>query len=154
MSMDYEIVTLEEKIAVGIAARTNNASPEMGAVIGGLWNRFYSEGIYAAVPDKKNQKALGIYTEYEGDEKSEYTVITACETNSVPQTGGYTVCKIPAGRYAKFVVHGDMVQAVAAAWQEICRLDLPRTFQCDFEEYQDDNMENAEIHLYIGLTSD
>ena len=86
--MDYEIVTLEEKIAVGIAARTNNASPEMGAVIGGLWNRFYSEGIYAAVPDKKNQKALGIYTEYEGDEKSEYTVITACETNSVPQTGG------------------------------------------------------------------
>ena len=53
--MDYEIVTLEEKIAVGIAARTNNASPEMGAVIGGLWNRFYSEGIYAAVPDKKNQ---------------------------------------------------------------------------------------------------
>jgi predicted transcriptional regulator YdeE len=47
-----------------------------------------------------------------------------------------------------------MVQAVAAAWQEIWRLDLPRTFQCDFEEYQDDNMENAEIHLYIGLTSD
>jgi len=33
--MEYEIVTLQEKIAVGIAARTNNLSPDMGAVIGG-----------------------------------------------------------------------------------------------------------------------
>ena len=152
--MDYEIVTLEEKIAVGIAARTNNASPEMGQSSEDCGTAFTVRAFMRRYQTRKNQKALGIYTEYEGDEKSEYTVITACETNSVPQTGGYTVCKIPAGRYAKFVVHGDMVQAVAAAWQEIWRLDLPRTFQCDFEEYQDDNMENAEIHLYIGLTSD
>ena len=31
--MKYEIVTLNEKIAVGISARTNNLSPDMGAVI-------------------------------------------------------------------------------------------------------------------------
>ena len=101
MKMEYEIVTLEEKIAVGIAARTNNASPDMGAVIGGLWNRFYNEGIYAAIPDKKNAKALGIYTDYEGNEKSDYTVIVACEAQSVPQTGAYTVCKIPRRKICK-----------------------------------------------------
>ena len=28
--MNYEIVTLEEKITAGIAARTSNASPDMG----------------------------------------------------------------------------------------------------------------------------
>ena len=38
--MNYEIVTLEEQIAVGISARTNNTSPDMGAVIGGLVARF------------------------------------------------------------------------------------------------------------------
>ena len=38
--MEYEIVNLEEKIAVGLSARTSNASPDMGAVIGGLWNQF------------------------------------------------------------------------------------------------------------------
>lgn len=149
--MDYEIVTLEEKIAVGISARTNNASPDMGGVIGGLWNRFFNEGVYASIPEKTNQKALGIYTDYAGDEKSDYTAIVACETAKEPKTGDYTVCKIPAGRYARFVVHGDMVQAVAAAWQEIWSMDLPRTFRCDFEEYQDDRMEDAEIHLYVGL---
>ncbi len=150
--MNYEIVTLKEKIATGISARTNNTSPDMGAVIGGLWNRFFTEGIYASIPEKVNEKALGIYTDYAGDEKSDYTTIVACETAAEPQSAEYTVLRIPAGRYAKFVIHGDMVQAVSAAWKEIWQMDLPRSFQCDFEEYQDDRMDNAEIHIYVGLT--
>ena len=152
--MKYEIVTLKEKIVVGISARTNNLSPDMGAVIGGLWNRFYNEGIYASIPEKTNGKALGIYTDFAEDEKADYTVMVACETSAEPQGeefAEYCVRRIPAGRYARFVVHGDMVQAVASAWQEIWQMDLPRTFQCDFEEYQDDCMDQAEIHIYIGL---
>ena len=69
--MKYEIVTLKEKIVVGLSARTNNLSPDMGAVIGGLWNRFYNEGIYASIPEKANNKALGIYTDFENDERSD-----------------------------------------------------------------------------------
>ncbi len=53
MNMEYEIVTLNEKIAVGVSARTNNASPDMGAVIGGLWQRFFNEGIYTAIADRR-----------------------------------------------------------------------------------------------------
>lgn len=150
--MEYDIVTLEEKTAVGVSARTNNTSPDMGAVIGGLWNRFYNEGIYASIPKKTNAKALGIYTDYAGDEKADYTAFVACETAEVPTGNEFAVCHIPAGRYAKFVVHGNMVQAVAEAWQAIWQMDLPRAFQCDFEEYQNDDMgNNAEIHIYVGL---
>ena len=125
--MNYEIVTLEEKTVAGISARTNNGSPDMGAVIGGLWNRFYSEGIYEGIPEKANQKALGIYTDYAGDETGDYTVMVACETKGEPQGKPYEVRRIPAGRYAKFVIHGDMVQAVAAAWQEIWQMNLKNT---------------------------
>ena len=149
--MKYEIVTLEEKIAVGLSARTNNLSPDMGKVISGLWSRFFQEGVYASIPDKVNDKALGIYTEYGSDETKDYTTVVACETAKEPGEGTYTLCKIPAGRYAKFVIYGDMVQAVAQAWKEIWQMDLPRAFVCDFEEYQDDSMENAEIHIYVGL---
>lgn len=149
--MDYEIVTLEERIAAGISARTNNTAPDMGAVIGGLWNRFYSGGIWASVPGKVNEKTLGIYTDYAGDEKADYTVMVGCETSGQPEKEGYAVCRIPAGPYAKFVVHGDMVQAVAAAWQEIWQMNLPRSFRCDFEEYQNGPGENVEIHIYVGL---
>lgn len=152
--MKYEIVTLEEKIVAGVTARTNNTASDMGAVIGGLWNRFYNEGVYASLTDKVNGKALGIYTDYDGDEKADYTVMVACETSAQPQGEAYAICRIPAGRYAKFVIHGDVVQAVGAAWQEIWQMDLPRAFRCDFEEYQDACMENAEIHIYVGLKDD
>lgn len=152
IKMNYEIVTLEEKTVVGILARTNNTAPDMGEVISGLWNRFFSEGIYESIPDKASEKALGIYTDYEGDEKADYTMMVACETTKRPETGDYAVRTIPAGRYARFIVRGDMVQAVAAAWQEIWKMDLPRAFRYDFEEYQDDAMEDAVIHIYISLT--
>ena len=35
--------------------------------------------------------------------------------------------------------------------KEIWQMDLPRTFRCDFEEYQNDCMDQAEIHIYVGL---
>ncbi len=152
--MNYEIVTLNEKIAVGISARANNNAPDVCAVIGGLWNRFFKEGVYESIPYKANEKALGIYMDYAGEINADYTAMVACETTKEPVKGEYTVCHIPAGRYAKFVVHGDMVQAVAMAWQEIWQMDLPRMFQCDFEEYQDDSMDNAEIHIYVGLKAE
>lgn len=113
---------------------------------------FYNEGIYASIPKKANAKALGIYTDYAGDEKADYTALVACETAELPAGNDYAVCRIPAGKYAKFVVHGNMVQAVAEAWQTIWQMELPRSFQCDFEEYQNDDMgDNAEVHIYIGL---
>ena len=39
--MEHEIVFLEEKNVAGFSARTNNSSPEMGTVIGGLWQKLY-----------------------------------------------------------------------------------------------------------------
>lgn len=154
--MDYEIVTLEEKTAAGIAARTNNMAPDAGAVIGGLWSRFYNDGIYTSITGKANGKALGIYTDYAVDETADYTTIVACEilkenTGQEAQNKELTICRIPAGRYARFIIHGDMVQAVSQAWQEIWQMDLPRSFQYDFEEYQDDRMDDATIHIYVGL---
>ena len=62
--MDYDIVELKEKTVAGLAARTNNLSPDMGAVIGGLWKRFYGEGIYGQLKHKVNGKAMGIYSDY------------------------------------------------------------------------------------------
>jgi len=150
--MEYEIVTLQEKKAAGVAARTNNGAPDVGEVIGGLWQKLFYGGVYPAIPYKANAKALGIYMDYAGDEKSDYTTMAGCEVEKAEDLPkGVTVCTIPAGRYAKFIVKGDMVQAVADFWTELWKMDLPRSFVCDFEEYQDERMEDAEIHIYIGL---
>ena len=50
--MQYETVELKETKVVGFTARTNNSSPDMGAVIGGLWQRFFADGGYDAIPGK------------------------------------------------------------------------------------------------------
>lgn len=150
--MEYEIVNLEEKIIVGPIAVTNNDSPDMGMIIGGLWEKFYQGGIYAGIRNKKNDKSMGIYTDYADDEKGDYSAMAACEVENAEQVpDGAAVRIIPGGKYAKFVVTGDMHKAVAEFWLKLWSMDLPRAYVCDFEEYQNGDMENAEIHIYIGL---
>lgn len=147
--LEYEIVSLPEKQIVGIAAQTSNTAPDMQQVIGSMWSKFYSEGIYEAIPGKTDAKALGIYTDYAGDN---YTALVACAVDGSGNAPQDTVRRtIPAGKYAKFIVHGDMVTAVSAFWQQLWAMELPRAFTYDYEEYQSDEMENAEIHMYISL---
>lgn len=149
--MNYEIVNLEEKTVAGFSARTNNASPDMGEIIGELWQKLYSpEGCFT-LKNRVNNKALGIYTDYADDEKADYTVITACEVSGGDVPENFELRKIPAGTYAKFVVKGHMVTAVQQFWKELWKMNLERSFVCDFEEYQNADFENAEIHIYIGL---
>lgn len=150
--MNYEIIELETKTAVGISARTNNAAPDMGSVIGGLWGQFFGNGIYAGIPGKKNDKSLGIYSGYAGDEKDDYDITVACEADPAGEfPAGAAVIRIPAGRYARFIVEGDLQGAVAKFWHDLWQMDLNRSFICDFEEYQNADMEHAVIHIYIGL---
>ena len=150
--MQYEIVILEEKTVVGVTAKTNNKAPDMGMVIGGLWQQFYQSDIYSKIPGKLNEKALGIYTDYEDAEKGDYHVVVACETNGAKELPPQTIMRtIPAGKYAKFIVKGHMQKAVAEFWGKLWEMDLPRSFVCDFEEYQNAEVEQAEIHIYIGI---
>ena len=121
-------------------------------VIGGLWQRFYADGIHAQISNKKSEKALGIYTDYEENEKNDYTVLVAYEiadTDILPD--GVVKRELPEGTYAKFVVKGHMQKSVAQFWEKLWSMDLPRAFSYDFEEYQNGDVEQAEIHIYISL---
>lgn len=150
--MNYEIVTLTEKTIVGFSARTNNSSPEMSSVIGGLWQKLYSENSLTVLTNRMNDKAVGVYTDYAENDMGYYTAIAAFEvSDSQNVPNDMTVHIIPSGKYAKFVVKGNMVTAVSAFWQKLWKMDLERTFICDFEEYQNADFENAEIHIYIGI---
>lgn len=150
--MQYEIVTLNEKIMAGFSGRTNNTSPDMSRVISGLWQRLYAEHGCMKLKNRVNDKAMGIYTDYAGDHLDDYTVFVGCEvsdTESVPNE--MQTLRIPAGQYAKFIIYGNMVTAVSDFWQELWKMNLNRSFICDFEEYQNADPEHAEIHIYIGL---
>lgn len=152
--MNYEIVNLEKKTIVGVNAITQNSDPTMPQIIGGLWQKFYQGGVYASIPNKVTEKAYGIYSDYETDVNGNYQVTVGCEASNadtIPETAIQKT--IPAGMYAKFIVKGHMQQAVASFWQQLWKMPLDRSYVCDFEEYQDGCIDNAEIHIYISLAS-
>lgn len=145
--MKYEIVNLEEKIVVGVSAVTSNNDPKMGEIIGGLWEKLYQGGVNAAIKNKVNEYAIGLYSDY----TSENYCVTAGNEVSKAENADLTVKVIPAGKYAKFSVHGHMEKAVASAWAEIWPLNLDRSFTGDFEEYLNSDFENCDINIYIAL---
>jgi predicted transcriptional regulator YdeE len=145
--MNYEIVHLEQKTVVGVSAITGNADPKMSEVISGLWEKLYQDGVNAAIKNKTNEYAIGLYSDYSNDQ---YCVTVGNEV-SKPENDELTVKIIPAGKYAKFSVHGHMEKAVAEAWSEIWKMDLDRSFTGDFEEYLNSSYDNADIDIYIAL---
>lgn len=145
--MDYEIVNLEQKAVVGVSAVTGNADPKMSEIIRGLWEKLYQGGVGATIKNKVNEYAIGLYSDYSSDQ---YCVTVGNEV-SKPENAELTVKLIPAGKYAKFSVHGHMEKAVAEAWGEIWKMDLDRSFTGDFEEYLNSDWENGDIDLYIAL---
>ena len=51
--MNYEIVNLDKKIVVGVGAYTSNDDPNMGKIIGGLWQQFFQTGICSTIQNRK-----------------------------------------------------------------------------------------------------
>lgn len=145
--MNYEIVNLEQKIVVGVSAITSNNNPKMGEVIAGLWVKLYEGGVHSMIKNKVNEYAIGLYSDYSNDQYC----VTAGNEVSKADNDQLTVKIIPAGKYAKFSIHGHMEKAVAKAWGEIWQMDLDRSFTGDFEEYLNSDWENADIDIYIAL---
>ncbi|MBE6034790.1 GyrI-like domain-containing protein [Aminipila sp.] len=147
--MDYQVVTLKEKIVVGVSAVTSNSDPKMTETIENLWSKLYQEGVHESIKNKLNDYAIGLYSEYEG----ENYCVTAGNEVSKAENEELSVKVIPPGKYAKFSVHGHMQTAVVEAWNVIWQMDLDRSFTGDFEEYLNDDFENADIDIYVALRS-
>lgn len=147
--MKYEIVNLEEKIIVGLNTTTSNDSPDVCEKISGLWGSFLQGGVSEKINNIKNEYTIGLYSDYNESGKYQVTVgneVTKSENEEL------TTKVIPAGKYAKFSVHGHMVTAVNEAWTKIWAMkELDRSFTGDFEEYLTKNLENADIDIYIAI---
>ena len=145
--MNYEIVTLEEKVIAGLTARTGNNDPDCTKVIGGLWQKFMGENIFENMKNKVSQYPVGLYSDY--DETSyDVTIGTQVSENENPELSTKV---IPSGKYAKFSIRGDVVKDVANAWNEIWQMPLQRSFAADFEEYISNNDGVADVNIYVAL---
>ena len=152
--MKYEIVELEEKIVEGITIKTTNQAKKSMQDIRMTWQKLFTDGIYEKILNKVNNKTIGLYTEYEGDYTKPYIFIAGAEVNKeIKNDKEIESTVIPKGKYAKFVIIGEVQNSVGQAWQEIWNMNLKRKYICDFEEYQNnsEDMKKQEIHIYVGI---
>lgn len=152
--MEFEIVELEERILEGVWINTTNENGQSIKDIGTVWQNFFEQGEYEKIKNKLNSKTIGLYTDYEGDYTKPYKFIVGCYVSKKSQDIQNRIIKvIPKGKYAKFVINGDVQKSVGEAWSKIWNMNLDRKYTCDFEEYQNNSsdMQNQEIHIYIAL---
>lgn len=152
--MKYEIVELEEKVVEGIRIKTTNQEGKSVQDIGMTWQKLFEYGVYNRIQNKVNNKTIGLYTEYEGDYTKPYIFIAGAEVSKEEKDNEELANKvIQKGKYAKFVIIGNVKKSVGQAWQEIWNMNLNRKYTCDFEEYQNnsEDMQKQEIHIYIAI---
>ncbi|MBM9579487.1 AraC family transcriptional regulator [Leptospira sp. 201903070] len=158
--MSSEIVSKNEVQIVGISEVTKNQDEISGkGKIGGLWHRFFAEGILDKIPNKKEPANLfAVYTDYESDESGKYRILIGAEVTDgswVPE--GMELRKIPKGKYSKFTSDtGSIATVVIAVWRKIwsdSELKSKRAFQSDFEFYDQrtSNPESAQVEVFIGM---
>ena len=118
-SMPPKIVEEKEFTLIGIAARTNNAK-EMtdGGVIPAQWNKFFSEGTLAKIPNKVDTNICAVYTDYASDRNGDYTYfIGAKVSDAIAIPPGMVMKTVPAGKYSVVTsAKGPVQKVVPLAW--------------------------------------
>ncbi len=150
--MTYDIVTLEEMKVVGKSIMTTNENGKAIRDIGTLWGDFLGNGLVFAIKNRTDTRTIGLYTDYEGDHTKPYRFMCATQ---VTENGNPKLEEriIKAGKYAKFVVNGEIQKVVGEVWQAVYTSDLKRRFDCDFEVYTNDNedMNHQTVEVYISV---
>lgn len=159
----YALVHRDEIKLVGIATTTSNEQ-EFGpqAQIGGLWDKFWKEGVRQSIPhvqQESPQPIYGCYTDYKNGAAGEYKLLIGCNVSEIGHLPAGLQAKIlPASQYAVFTTRrGHATTVVIEAWQAIWRWSaaskLQRTFTGDFEVYDErsSDPDNAQIDIYIAV---
>lgn len=151
-TMNQTIEYQKEKFFIGLELRTNNE--ECSLAMSAHKDKFFQKNIPSIIPNKIDDNILALYTDYEGDYTKPYSWILGCEVSSLEQVPEGLVGKvIPDSKYAVYTTKGGFPQGLIAAWQDIWKSNLPRSYTSDFEVYRSDfdPQHNPEIKVYIAI---
>lgn len=132
----------------GLKVRTTNREENDPATarIGGLWTRFFGEGVMNLPHRTGDDRNFGVYSNYESDAHGAFDV-----TAGVAVSQGGTV-DVPAGDYLVFTGTGEMPGGVLEAWQRAwayfdAHPEVKRRYQSDFEAYTSP----TDVTIWIGV---
>jgi predicted transcriptional regulator YdeE len=153
--MNYEVEEREEFKVIGLSTRTENRGGKAMRDINNLWQRFFEQEIQQKIPNKISVVVYNIYTDYEIDHDTPYTVVVGCQVwdlDEIPD--GMIGLTIPAGRYAVFRPKGKLPEVVVNTWNEIDKTDsFQRAYRADYDIYNLDEIDpdNADVEICVSI---
>ena len=154
----FTVKKMPAKIVMGIKRRTSNADGRSVQDIPACWQEFLSTNMASKITNRAKTPAMfAVYSEYDSDWTGEYAYLIGSEVtkaDTIPE--GLAVTRIPAQTYAVFKAAGPMPDALLAVWMSVWGTNLPRTYTCDFEQYDArfTRPENKEIDVYIAVNEE
>lgn len=141
-------------LGIVFPGKTTNANGQSGIDCGNHWATFERENIAGRISGKVNNHVYAVYFDYDGDHTQPYRYFIGCPVESgtvVPE--GLDALEIPEGDFIKIEAKGAMPDCVADAWRNIWRVNGPRAYRFDFEEYDERsaNWQNAEVDIFLSV---
>jgi predicted transcriptional regulator YdeE len=141
-------------IGLSLKEKTTNTNGQSSIDCENLWHEF-EKGKYAEkIPDRISNEIFGVYHQYEGDSTKPFSYFIGCKVKAgIRASNGLDSIIIPKGIYYKIVAKGKMPDCVTQAWKEVWASDIPRTYNIDFEVYDERSKDwnKAEVDVYLSI---
>jgi len=139
-------------IGLRLNGKTTNNNGQSGIDCGNLWQKFERENFAERIPGKVSDEIYAVYFDYEGDANKPFSYFIGCKVKMDTDADGMDSMVIPAGSFTKVVAKGKMPDCVAGCWKNIWNSKIERTYQYDFEVYDERSKDwsNAEVDIFVS----
>lgn len=152
------MIQREKLQIIGISVRTTNRNNQVGADLGELWSRLFSENILKKIPNKLSNDIYCVYTDYESNYTGTYTALLGLAVSSLDAVpAGLIAREFEADAFQHFQAVGTMPNAVMQTWLDIWKNDskLNRKYSYDLEVYGEKSQQGgqSEVDIYLAIKS-
>lgn len=134
--------------------KTTNEDGKSAIDCGNLWQKFQNEKCFIRIPGKLDDAVYAVYYEYEGDLAKPFSYFIGCRVSPDSEIPvGMKKLIIPEGSYRKFTAKGKMPDCIADTWKDIWESGIKRSYDFDFELYDERSRDwqNAEVNIFISI---
>ena len=141
-------------IGLALKNKTTNENGKSSVDCGTLWQKFENENYPARINGKLSDEIFAVYHNYDGGRTKPFSYFIGCSvTDGTPVPEGMDYMTTREGEYQKIEAKGKIPFCITEAWEKIWNSDLPRTYQTDFEIYDErsKNWDNGEVDIFLSV---
>jgi predicted transcriptional regulator YdeE len=141
-------------IGLSLKTKTTNLNGRSSIDCGKLWTEFNEVNSINLISGRTSDEILAVYYQYEGENKETFAYFIGCKVKGGTEIpNGMQRLILPRGNYQKLAVKGTMPSCLHDAWKQIWDGATPRTYQMDFEVYDERSKDwnAAEVDIYLSV---